>query len=333
MFPAVAQKPHLRILWVDTTDMTDATDMTHQKDTSDRTGMPHIPGIPHEMRVGDLRIGVGHALTIIAGPCVLESPAVQDRIAETVLTACERLGLAVILKGSFDKANRSSIASARGPGVEEGLRELERLRTTWNVPVTTDIHEIGQAAVAAEVVDLLQVPAFLCRQTDLLLACAATGKPVNVKKGQFLAPDEMRHVLTKLSEGQAAGVMLTERGTFFGYHRLVNDFIGIGDLMQMHRPVCFDVTHSTQLPGAGASSTGGRPDRADLLARAATAAGVDALFIECHPDPAKALSDGSTVQPLDRVGEILRQVAAIRESIGPIGPMGDVSPGSMSSLI
>jgi 2-dehydro-3-deoxyphosphooctonate aldolase (KDO 8-P synthase) len=185
--------------------------------------------------------------------------------------------------------------------------------------VTTDIHLPEQAAIAAEVADLLQVPAFLCRQTDLLAACAATGKPVNVKKGQFIAPSEMRHAITKLHESGCDNIMLTERGTFFGYHRLVNDFTGLGDLMDLGPPVCFDITHSTQLPGAGEQTTAGRPERASLLARAATAAGVHAVFLECHPQPAKALSDSATMQPLDAVEGILKQIMAVRVAIETCG--------------
>ncbi len=251
-------------------------------------------------------------LTIIAGPCVLEDPETNHKIASTLVDLCGGLGLPLIFKGSFDKANRSSIRSPRGPAIEAGLRALAEIRSTYAVPVTTDIHEAAQAARAAGTVDLLQVPAFLCRQTDLLLACAATGVPVNVKKGQFLAPSEMRHTIAKLAEGGCREILLTERGTFFGYHRLVNDFVGLGDLMELGPPVCFDVTHSTQLPGADAETTGGRPERAALLARAAVAAGVDALFIECHPDPRRALSDASTQQPLDAMPALLEAVARVR---------------------
>jgi 2-dehydro-3-deoxyphosphooctonate aldolase (KDO 8-P synthase) len=192
-----------------------------------------------------------------------------------------------------------------------GLDELGELRVKLGVPVTTDVHLPDQAESAAAVADLLQVPAFLCRQTDLLLACAATGRAVNVKKGQFMAPAEMRHVVAKLSEGGCTNIMLTERGTFFGYHRLVNDFIGLGDLMELGAPVCFDVTHSTQLPGAEATSTGGRPERAPLLARAAAAAGVHAIFLECHPQPERARSDASTMLRLDEVPTLIDQIARV----------------------
>jgi 2-dehydro-3-deoxyphosphooctonate aldolase (KDO 8-P synthase) len=196
-----------------------------------------------------------------------------------------------------------------------GLDELRRIKGEFNVPITTDVHEPDQAACVAEVADMLQVPAFLCRQTDLLMACAKTGAAVNVKKGQFLSPAEMKHVVAKLREGGAKNIMLTERGSFFGYHRLVNDFIGLGDMMELGPPVCFDVTHSTQLPGGAEQSTGGRPDRAGLLARAAAAAGVHALFIECHPQPNKALSDPATMQALDIMPALLNQVLAIRKAI------------------
>jgi len=268
----------------------------------------------HSCRVGNLVAGAGHPLLVIAGPCVLESPAINDQIAGTLQQACADLGLNYVFKASFDKANRSSGKSLRGPGADQGLAELARIRKTFGVPVTTDIHEPAQARVASEVVDLIQVPAFLCRQTDLLLACAATGKPVNVKKGQFLSPAEMRHVIAKLVEGGCHDIMLTERGTFFGYHRLVNDFIGLGDLMELGRPVCFDVTHSTQLPGAGENSTGGRPDRAELLAKAAVAAGVQAVFIECHPEPTKSQSDASTMQPLSAIPALLKTLRDIRQA-------------------
>ena len=252
------------------------------------------------------------SLLVIGGPCVLEEDSINMRIGKTLRDACRDLGLPFVFKAGFDKANRTSITSHRGPGAMSGLDRLRRLRGELGVPITTDIHEPGQAAAAAAVVDMLQIPAFLCRQTDLLCAAADTGKPVNVKKGQFMAPAEMSAVLGKLREGGCRHAMLTERGTFFGYHRLVNDFIGLGDMRELGAPVCFDVTHSTQLPGVTGSATGGRPDRALLLARAAVAAGIDAIFIECHPEPAKALSDASTAQPLDSIPALLRTLVAIR---------------------
>lgn len=259
--------------------------------------------------------GPDQPLLVIAGPCVLEQPETNERIGRTLRDVCDGLGLSYVFKASFDKANRSSIHSKRGPGLSAGLKELQRLKELLGVPVTTDVHLPEQAAEAARVADLLQVPAFLCRQTDLLLACAATEKPVNVKKGQFMSPGEMRHVTAKLEEGGCAGIMLTERGTFFGYSRLVNDFVGLGDLMNLGWPVCFDVTHSTQLPGGGTHQTAGRPDRAALLARAAVAAGVDAIFLECHPEPEEALSDASTMQPLSVMPDLLAQLHRIHASL------------------
>ncbi len=265
--------------------------------------------------IGTLTVGHKQPLALIGGPCVLEDPAINTLIGETLRDLCAALHIGYVFKASFDKANRSSVVSRRGPGFEAGLEEFDRLGRDLGVPITTDVHEAGQAAPVAEIVDMLQVPAFLCRQTDLLLACAATGKAVNVKKGQFVSPAEMNHVVDKLSAGGCAQMMLTERGTFFGYHRLVNDFIGLGDLMELGRPVCFDVTHSTQLPGGEADSSGGRPQRAGLLARAAVAAGVHAVFIECHPSPEQAHSDASTCQPLDAMEELLRPLVAIRATV------------------
>ncbi len=267
--------------------------------------------------IGTIRVGTGQPLLVIAGPCVLEGPQTNELIGSTIRDVCTELNLNFVFKASFDKANRSSIRSARGPGIEAGLDELARLREKLGVVVTTDVHEPGQVPAVAEVVDLLQVPAFLCRQTDLLQACAQTGKPVNVKKGQFMSPAEMVHAVDKLTESDCDQIMLTERGTFFGYQRLVNDFVGLGDLMELGRPVCFDVTHSTQLPGAGNGMSAGRPERAALLANAAVAAGVDAVFLECHPDPDEASSDAATMQPLAVMPGLLRQLAAIRQAILP----------------
>ncbi|MEM9251867.1 MAG: 3-deoxy-8-phosphooctulonate synthase [Planctomycetota bacterium] len=261
----------------------------------------------------------GGKLTVLAGPCVAESYELCVQIGSAVKERCDALGLGYVFKASFDKANRSSAGSARGPGVEEGLAMIVAVGRELGVPVTTDIHLPEQAAMAADAgVDLLQVPAFLCRQTDLLVACGQTGKAVNIKKGQFMSPAEMATAVDKVRQAQpsgAPGVMLTERGTFFGYHRLVNDFVGLGDLMHLGCPVCFDVTHSTQLPGAGAGVSGGRPERAPMLARAAVAAGVDAVFIETHPDPVKALSDGATMLRLDDTLALLADLAKLRAAL------------------
>ncbi len=281
---------------------------------------------PRTCSFGTVTIGDGHPLAVIAGPCTLESLDMALAIGETVRDACAELGLSYVFKASFDKANRTSVTSPRGPGMDEGLTHLATITSKLGVPVTTDIHDPAQAAPVAEVVDALQIPAFLCRQSDLLAAAAeaanARGIAVNVKKGQFLSPAEMVGPVRKLAESGCENVLLTERGTFFGYHRLVNDFIGLGDLMELDcsafsdagsPPVCFDVTHSTQLPGSGAQ-TGGRPDRGPLLARAAVAAGVHAVFIECHPDPTNAWSDGATQLRTETMPGLLRTLAAVREA-------------------
>jgi 2-dehydro-3-deoxyphosphooctonate aldolase (KDO 8-P synthase) len=254
-------------------------------------------------------------ILVIGGPCVLEGPEVDMEIGRTLRDACRDAGLTYCFKASFDKANRSSGTSHRGPGLQAGLDRIREIGQALGVPVTTDVHLPEQCAAAAAAVDLLQVPAFLCRQTDLLAAAAATGRPVNVKKGQFMSPIEMRQVIAKLRAAGCARPMVTERGTTFGYNRLVNDFIGIGDLLEMDCPVCFDATHSTQLPGAEGDRSGGRPERAPLLARAAVAAGVHAIFLECHPDPARARSDASTMLALDTVPSLLQSLARIRQAV------------------
>ena len=264
-------------------------------------------------------VGAHQPLTIIAGPCVLESLELGLTIGGVVKAACEAAGLRYVFKASFDKANRSSIRSARGPGLERGVEWIAEIGRTLGVPTTTDIHEPAQAARVAQTIDLLQIPAFLCRQTDLLAAAGEAavkfGRGVNVKKGQFLPPHDMAGPVKKLAEAGCTNVLLTERGTTFGYGRLVNDFLGLGDLMDLKveggpPPVCFDVTHSTQLPGAG-ETTGGRPDRAALLAHAAAAAGVHALFIECHPEPSTAMSDASTMLRLSDMPRLIAQVASL----------------------
>ncbi|MEO0965403.1 MAG: 3-deoxy-8-phosphooctulonate synthase [Planctomycetota bacterium] len=294
---------------------------------------PTRPAV-HPIALPGVTIAPNENLTVLAGPCVAESYELCIAIGSAVKARCDALGLGYVFKASYDKANRSSAGSARGPGVEEGLAMIVAVGRELSVPVTTDIHLPEQAAMAADAgVDLLQVPAFLCRQTDLLVACGQTGRAVNIKKGQFMSPAEMATAVEKVRQASpsaqrlapsASPVMLTERGTFFGYHRLVNDFVGLGDLMDLGCPVCFDVTHSTQLPGAGAGGetvvSGGRPERAPMLARAAVAAGVDAVFIETHPDPARALSDGATMLRLDDtlalLGELAKLRAAIADSAG-----------------
>ncbi|QQE10663.1 3-deoxy-8-phosphooctulonate synthase [Planctomycetota bacterium] len=269
------------------------------------------------INVGEVKIGGEEGLAIIAGPCTLESYDLCMTIGEAVKAKCESLGMSYIFKASFDKANRSSIHTPRGLGIDEGLKQLEKIGAALGVPTTTDVHESYQAEQVGEVVDVLQIPAFLCRQTDLLVAAAKTGKVVNVKKGQFLSPAEMKNVVNKLSESGAdqAGIMLTERGTFFGYNRLVNDFMGLGDMMEYGWPVCFDVTHSTQQPGGEGNASGGRPERAPLLAKCAVAAGVQSLFIETHTDPSQALSDGATMLPLERTLTLLEELARLHAAV------------------
>jgi len=267
----------------------------------------------------DTPAGAARPLLVIAGPCVLEDDATNREIGETVAAICADLGLPYVFKASFDKANRSSIRSPRGPGLRKGLDAIAAMRERLGVPATTDIHEPHHAEAAGKVVDLIQIPAFLCRQTDLLAAAAATGKAVNVKKGQFMSPAEMRNALEKLREGGATRTMLTERGTFFGYNRLVTDFIGVGDLIELGRefgaPTCYDATHSMQLPGGDKTSTGGRPDRCAQLARAAVAVGVDAVFLECHPEPRRSSSDSATIQPLSAVRGILASLVRTRAAL------------------
>lgn len=283
-------------------------------------------------RVGTLTIGPARPLAIIAGPCVLESLELGLTVGRQLKAQCEALDLAYVFKASFDKANRTSIDSPRGPGLERGLAWLAEIRQALGVPTTTDLHDPSQAEPVAKAVDLLQIPAFLCRQTDLIVAsgeaAAKHGRAVNVKKGQFLSPQEMDGPLHKLAQTRCDNVMLTERGTFFGYGRLVNDFIGVAELMALSAkdadgrpmapaPVCFDCTHSCQRPGRGegGKETGGDWRFAPMMARAAVAAGVHALFLETHPEPMKALSDRATQIPLDRVGDVLKQVAAVHAAI------------------
>ena len=256
---------------------------------------------------GEVLVGSG-SLAVIAGPCMLESRDLALRTAETVAGVCERLGLPYIFKSSYLKANRTSRDSPMGPGLAEGLRILSEVRTTLGVPVLTDVHSPEEALTAGPVVDVLQVPAFLCRQTELLMACAHAGKPVNVKKGQFLGPDVMGHAGEKA--GGAGKVMLTERGSFFGYGDLVVDFRSLAILRELGYPVVFDVTHSLQRPGG--TVTGGDRRFAPAMARAAVAFGLDALFVETHPDPDHALSDAATQWPLDQLESLLAGCARAR---------------------
>lgn len=260
--------------------------------------------------VGDVPIGDGK-LVVIAGPCLAESQALCDEVAGHVQALCREFDFGYIFKASYDKANRTSGATARGNGMDTGLAILKSVSDRFNVPTTTDFHLPDEAAVAAEVVDLLQVPAFLCRQTDMLEAAAKTNKPVNVKKGQFLSPTDCSNIVEKLRSFNANGIMLTERGTTFGYNTLIVDMPGLEIMRNFGVPVCFDATHSAQRPGGAGTSTGGARETIPAMARAAVAVGIDALFLEVHPDPAQALSDQATQWPLSRARELFEQVKGI----------------------
>ncbi len=264
--------------------------------------------------VGDyFKIGPKQPLAIFAGPCVLEDMETCEKIASTMIDICKRLGVNYVFKASFDKANRTSIHSHRGPGIDAGLAQLQAIKDKFNVPVVTDIHEPAQAEKIAKVADIIQIPAFLCRQTDLLVATAKTGKMVNVKKGQFLAPRDMQSVATKLEESGCDNFSLCERGYTFGYNNLIVDMRSLDIMRSMGRPVVFDATHSVQLPGGQGTKSGGERQFIAPLSRAAAAVGVDAFFMEVHPNPEKALSDGANSLPLDQVEELIKKLVAIDE--------------------
>jgi 2-dehydro-3-deoxyphosphooctonate aldolase (KDO 8-P synthase) len=265
-------------------------------------------------QIGSYRCGTGEKLLLIAGPCALQAEY-NNIIADELVRLNERLPINVVFKGSFDKANRSSGDAGRGCGLEAGLKMLTDIKSRTGLPVTTDIHESYQAEAAGEVCDLIQIPAFLARQTDLLAAAAKTGRAVNVKKGQFMAPQDMRNVVRKLEQFGCQNVMLCERGTFFGYGRLVNDMQSLILMREFGVPVCFDATHSVQEPGGLGNATGGNRRMVEPLARAAAAVGIDALFLETHPEPEKSPSDAANILPLDQLERILSQVLQIREII------------------
>jgi 2-dehydro-3-deoxyphosphooctonate aldolase (KDO 8-P synthase) len=265
--------------------------------------------------IGPYRCGRGQPLLVIAGPCVMENEELTLAIARRLRQIADTLGVNLVFKASFDKANRTSVASYRGPGLQRGLAILRRVKESTGLTLTTDIHEPSQAAPVADVCDLLQIPAFLARQTDLLLAAAATGRPVHVKKGQWLAPRDMKNVVDKLAAGGCRQVLLGERGTFFGYGRLVNDMQAIPQMQALGVPVIFDATHSVQEPGGLGAATGGNRAMVEPLARAATALGVDGLFFETHPNPEASPSDGPNMVPLDQFAAMLRRLLAIRGAV------------------
>jgi 2-dehydro-3-deoxyphosphooctonate aldolase (KDO 8-P synthase) len=266
-------------------------------------------------------VGLDHPLFLIAGPCALESETLALTVAERLREIADRLGLLAIFKGSFDKANRSSGSAYRGPGMDEGLRILAKVRAETGLPVLTDVHEPGQVAAVAAVVDVLQTPAFLARQTDFIQAVAAAGKPVNVKKAQFMAPADMRNVVDKArAAASAAGVndetiLVCERGASFGYNNLISDMRSLVIMRETGCPVVFDATHSVQLPGGQGTSSGGQREFIPALARAAVATGLSGLFMETHPNPAEALSDGPNAWPLDRLAELVETLVAIDRTV------------------
>jgi len=266
-------------------------------------------------QIGPHRCGADEPLLVIAGPCVIESESLTLAIAEQLVRDLRDLPVRLVFKASFDKANRTSLDAYRGPGMSEGLRILERVRDAIGLPVTTDIHLPDQAAAVSDVCELLQIPAFLARQTDLLVAAAKTGRAVNVKKGQFLAPSDMRHVVDKLLGAGCRNVLLCERGTFFGYGRLVNDMRAIPQMQALGPPVVFDATHSVQEPGGLGGATGGNRKLVEPLARAAMALGADGLFCETHPDPDRSPSDGANMVPLGEFAEMLRRLIEIRDTV------------------
>ena len=265
----------------------------------------------HTVEIGPVRVGGGLPLVLIAGPCVIESEAHATGLAMAIRDLAFRRGVPFIFKASYDKANRTSIGSYRGPGLAEGLRVLGRIKADVGVPILTDIHEPAHAAPAAEVADVLQIPAFLCRQTDLLLAAAATGRAVNIKKGQFLAPDDVRHAVAKVTGAGNARVLVTERGTAFGYHDLVVDMRALPIMRAFGWPVIFDVTHSLQRPGGGDGVTSGLAEYIEPLASAGVAAGVDGVYLEIHEEPAQARSDAQNVLRLDRLDALLDRLTRI----------------------
>jgi 2-dehydro-3-deoxyphosphooctonate aldolase (KDO 8-P synthase) len=276
------------------------------------------------VRIGSISVGGGHPLAFIIGPCVIESASHALETASAIREVAARCGVAVVFKASYDKANRTSIASFRGPGLDAGLRILADVRARTGLPLLTDIHEPAHAAVAASVVDVLQIPAFLSRQTDLIVAAARTGKVVNVKKGQFLAPKDMKHVISKITGEGNESVLVTERGVSFGYNDLVVDMRALPMLRELGYPVVFDVTHSLQLPGAGNGVTTGLAQYIEPLASAGVAAGADMMFMEVHDEPSQAKSDAANALRLDRLEPLIMRLkridAAAREAVASVVP-------------
>jgi 2-dehydro-3-deoxyphosphooctonate aldolase (KDO 8-P synthase) len=276
-----------------------------------RLGSATFMAVSSAVQIRSVRIGGNSPLVLIAGPCVIESESHAMHMAESIAKIASDLKVPYIYKASYDKANRSSISSYRGPGISEGLRILKKIKSTYSLPILTDVHEPSQIAAAAEVCDVLQVPAFLSRQTDLLLAVGRSGRAVNLKKGQFLAPAEMANAVEKVVSTGNKKILLTERGTSFGYQNLVVDMRSFPILQKLGYPVIYDVTHSVQLPGGEGKSSGGQPEFIEPLARAGVAAGIDGVFLEVHDNPSKALSDGTNALPLDRLSGLLSRLTEL----------------------
>lgn len=267
------------------------------------------------VKIDDISIGPGAPLTLIAGPCVIENPETTFKIAAFLKELTEKLELGFIFKASFDKANRTSLQSYRGPGLSQGLQILARIKAELGIRILSDVHAVDQIAAVEPVLDALQIPAFLCRQTDFILAAARTAKVINIKKGQFLAPWDVANIVDKIQSVGNRQILLTERGTVFGYNNLVADFRGIPIMQATGYPVVFDATHSVQLPGGAGQSSGGQREYAPILARAAVAAGADGIFMEVHPDPDQALCDGPNSLPLDALQPLLIQLKAIHQIV------------------
>ena len=267
--------------------------------------------IPKEIVIDQIHIGNNQPIVLIAGPCVIESEGMVLQIAQEIKEIAELEGIPYIFKSSYDKANRTSHQSFRGPGIEKGLKILDAVRTQMNVPVLSDVHTVEEAKLASEVLDILQIPSFLCRQTDLIIAAGESGKAVNLKKGQFLSPWEMKNVVNKVLATGNQNILLTERGTCFGYNNLVNDMRSLVIMRNMGFPTVFDATHSVQLPGGEGHATAGQPEFIPYLAKAATAVGIDALYFEVHPNPHSALSDSACMLSMSQLSQLLKQVKII----------------------
>jgi len=267
------------------------------------------------IKIDNFTIGGGAPLALIAGPCVIEDYEITRHIAATLKDITGRLEVPWIFKASYDKANRTSITSYRGPGPDEGLEILAEIKNEFKIPILSDVHRISEVSAASKVLDIIQIPAFLCRQTDVLIEAARSGKVINIKKGQFLAPWDMANVVLKITSAGNRNILITERGTMFGYNNLVVDFRGLMIMRQTGYPVIFDATHSVQLPGGAGTSSGGQRDFAPLLAKAAVAAGVDGIFLEVHRDPEQALCDGPNSLKLDTLDDLLSRLTSIHETI------------------